>query len=68
MSNPGLTPREREIMILLSKGNDYEDVAYSLGISFETVRTHMKNARTKLEATNTSQAITISISRGFIVA
>lgn len=68
MSNSGLTPREQEILVLLSKGNDYEDVATSLGISFETVHSHLKNVRLKLEAKNTSQAITISIARGFIAA
>jgi DNA-binding CsgD family transcriptional regulator len=67
MSERGLTPREKEIVTLLSKGKDYKEVAYLLDISFETVHSHLKNVRLKLDAVNTMQAITISITRGFIV-
>ncbi|HSK97393.1 MAG TPA: response regulator transcription factor, partial [Euzebyales bacterium] len=45
-----LTAREREIMDLLAQGLTGEQVAERLVLSSETVKTHIRNAMTKLEA------------------
>ena len=51
-----LTPREREILGLMAEGLDNRDIARELGISYTTVRSHVRHllskmgARSKLEA------------------
>ena len=45
----GLTPRETEILVLLSRGYSRETVSNTLTISTETVRTHTANIFRKLE-------------------
>ena len=44
----GLTRREIQILEFLSKGASYKEISYSLGISFHTVRDHVKHIRFKL--------------------
>ncbi|MER3425022.1 MAG: hypothetical protein C4293_19110 [Nitrospiraceae bacterium] len=45
-----LTPREIQVVELLSKGASYKEISYSLMISFHTVRDHIKHIRFKLNA------------------
>jgi two-component system response regulator DevR len=45
-----LTGREREILILISQGASNRAIATVLGISYVTVRTHMRNMAGKLAA------------------
>lgn len=52
-----LTDREQEILNLVAKGDNYTDIAEHLGISFNTVKTHMKNIFRKLEVKSKVQAI-----------
>ena len=54
-----LTPRERQIISLLSEGLNAEEVARELVISPFTVRTHVRNAKEKLGARTTGHAIAI---------
>jgi DNA-binding NarL/FixJ family response regulator len=63
---PSLSKREREIMDLLSQGLTGEDVAERLVLSSETVKTHIRNAMTKLEAHTRVHAIAIALREGFI--
>lgn len=44
----GLTPRERDIVLLLGRGHSYAYVAGELGVSENTVRTHVRNMYRKL--------------------
>jgi DNA-binding NarL/FixJ family response regulator len=44
----GLTPREREVLLLLSRGGNNESIALALYISPQTARTHVQNIMTKL--------------------
>ncbi len=53
----GLSPREQEILDLLSKGYRYNDIADRLFISFGTVRTHIYNIYLKLHVDNRTSAI-----------
>jgi len=50
-----LTPRETEICLLVFKGFTDQEIASALGISFHTVRTHLKHAFAKLDATSRSE-------------
>ena len=63
---PSLSKREREIMDLLAQGYTGEQVAEHLVLSSETVKTHIRNAMTKLEASTRVHAIAIALREGFI--
>jgi RNA polymerase sigma factor (sigma-70 family) len=58
---PMLSRREREILGLLSEGHSTEEVAEELSLSAHTVRTHVKNAMRKLEATTRAHAVAIAL-------
>jgi len=51
-----LTAREREVLGLLAEGDSGPEIAARLFISLETVRTHIRNATTKLGARTRVQA------------
>jgi DNA-binding NarL/FixJ family response regulator len=63
-----LSPREREILLLLSEGLSGEGAAKQLFLSSETVRTHVRNAMTKLGASTRVHAVAIALQRGEISA
>lgn len=52
-----LTPREAEILTLVSLGHSGQQVAARLNLSQHTVNTHLRNCHAKLEARNRQQAI-----------
>ena len=53
----GLSPREKEIIALLAKGYLYKEIASQLGISVETVRTHIHNTYEKLHVRSRTEAV-----------
>ena len=53
----GLSPREKEIVALLAKGHLYKEIASQLGISVETVRTHIHNTYEKLHVRSRTEAV-----------
>src|SRR5687767_13936396 len=61
-----LSPREREILGLLSEGLSGEQAARELSLSSETVRTHVRNAMAKLGAATRAHAIVLALQRGEI--
>lgn len=63
---PMLSAREREIMELLAEGLTSDEVASSLVLSAETVKTHVRNAISKLQARNRVHAIAIALRAGEI--
>ena len=52
-----LTPRERGILGLIAEGQSNKEIARSLGIAPETVRSHIKNIFDKLSVEKRAQAI-----------
>ncbi|MFD0704827.1 response regulator [Alloscardovia venturai] len=52
-----LTQRERDVIIQIAEGETNEQVARSLHISVETVKTHIKHILPKIHATNRSQIV-----------
>lgn len=52
-----LSPRERQMIDGLSRGLRYRDLALELGISVETVRTHLRRTYAKLKVGCRSEAI-----------
>jgi DNA-binding NarL/FixJ family response regulator len=61
-----LSKRECEIMALLAEGLTGEQVAERLVLSPDTIKTHIRNAMTKLEAHTRVHAIAIALREGFI--
>jgi DNA-binding NarL/FixJ family response regulator len=61
-----LSPREREILGLISQGLSGEEAAKQLVLSSETVRTHVRNAMSKLGAATRAHAVALALQRGEI--
>jgi DNA-binding NarL/FixJ family response regulator len=65
-TTPSLSPREREVLRLVSEGMKNEEIGKQLFISPDTVRTHLRRAITKLGASNRTQAVAIALRRSLI--
>ena len=63
---PTLTKREREILRLLADGMRNDGVALELSISPLTVRTHVRNAMSKLEADTRTHAVARALRESLI--
>jgi len=63
-----LTPREREILKLVARGNSNRDIARALVISERTARTHVSNVLTKLGLASRTQAALWAIREGLVSA
>ncbi|MEX0773745.1 MAG: response regulator transcription factor [Balneolales bacterium] len=61
-----LTPREKEILELISHGNTSSKIAEKLIISPRTVETHRTNLMRKLEIRNTAGLVRYAIEHGYI--
>lgn len=60
-NNYELTPREKEILKHLTLGLSYKMIAAECQISFETVRTHIKNIYGKLHVVSMTEAVAKAI-------
>lgn len=61
-----LTPREHEILMLISRGLTMRQMASRLGISPRTVETHMAKLYRKLDVRTRVQAVSRAVSLGLI--
>jgi len=52
-----LTPRQEEILGLLARGFVAKEIAHQLGISFDTVRFHLKDIYAKLHVRSKTEAV-----------
>ena len=59
-----LSDREREVLELVGNGRSIEQIADTLFISPQTVRTHIQNAMRKMEARTRTHAIVLAIRSG----
>lgn len=57
---PSLTPREAQVLELLSRGHRHADVALRLGVSPHTVSAHAKNIYRKLGVHNALAAVSVA--------
>jgi DNA-binding CsgD family transcriptional regulator len=60
-----LSPREREVLTLITEGLGNAEIAERLTISEKTVRNHVSNLFDKLGVWTRAQAIVFAIERGF---
>jgi DNA-binding NarL/FixJ family response regulator len=61
-----LTARERQILVLISRGNSNRRVAKALGISEKTVKNHLSAVFTKVGASDRTQAVVMGIRSGIV--
>lgn len=61
-----LTPREHEILVLLSQGKSTKDIAELLSISAKTVETHRMHLMKKLKLTNIAALTKYAIRQGLL--
>ena len=62
----GLTEREKEILVLVSKGCSNTEIGDILHLSPNTVKNHLKNLFESLGAADRAEAVAIGIRRGLI--
>lgn len=53
----GLTPREEEALVLLTKGYANKEIAHHLDVSIETVRSHLKHIYEKMHVRSRAEAV-----------
>jgi DNA-binding NarL/FixJ family response regulator len=58
-----LSPRELEVLDLLAKGYLYKEIAEKIGISFATVRTHVRHIYEKLHVRSRTEAVAKHLSQ-----
>jgi two-component system, NarL family, response regulator LiaR len=62
----GLTSREVEVLRQVALGLSNKEIAAALGVSEETIKTHVTHLLTKLEVDNRAQATVQALKRGFV--
>jgi two-component system NarL family response regulator len=65
-ARPTLTPREQQVVELISLGMRNKEIAAALGISEETAQVHVKNILAKLDAKDRTAAVNVALKRGII--
>jgi DNA-binding NarL/FixJ family response regulator len=65
-TDSALTPREIDVLRLVAAGNANKEVGAQLSMSEVTVKSHVKNILSKLEAKDRTHAVTIALKRGII--
>jgi DNA-binding CsgD family transcriptional regulator len=65
---PRITPREREVLELVSEGYSTAEIARALWITEDTVRTHIKRMMVRLNARTRAHAVAIAFREGLWAA
>jgi DNA-binding NarL/FixJ family response regulator len=61
-----LSPREMEILQCVTRGMSNKEIAYSLGISHQTVKNHMTAILQKLDVEDRTQAAVYALKHGWV--
>ena len=61
-----LTPRQMEVLELVTRGLSNKEIAYELDISHQTVKNHMTSILRKLRVDDRTQAAVYALSRGWV--
>lgn len=64
--SPPLSNREREVLALLADGLGNKQIATRLGISTNTVKTHLELLFDKLEVSSRTEAVTAAVRLGLL--
>ncbi len=65
-AQPKLTPREIQVLELVSQGKRNKEIAVLLDISEETVPVHLKNIFAKLNVSERTSAVNVALRRGIV--
>lgn len=65
---PELTAREREVALLIARGEPNREIATALGVSIKTVDTHRLHILKKLACRNNVELARLAIRRGHVAA
>jgi DNA-binding NarL/FixJ family response regulator len=60
-----LTEQEKLVLSLIAEGEDNKGIAQTLGVSQNTIKTHVRNIFTKLEVSSRTQAAIYAIRNGY---
>jgi DNA-binding CsgD family transcriptional regulator len=66
VSTAPLSPREKEILTLVSEGATSKEIASKLGISAATIDTHRRNVMSKLHIRNVAGLVVFAFRAGLI--
>lgn len=61
-----LTPREREIVMMVAYGHTNKEISSALGIAVKTVETHKTNIMQKLEITSRAELVRFALAQGWL--
>lgn len=61
-----LSERQREILLLLQGGHSYEHIGVALGVSVNTVRSHLRTIYDRLGVTTKVEAVMVGIELGIL--
>ena len=65
-SEPVITPREREILTLITRGNANKEIAATLHISEDTVKQHVSRIFWKLKVKDRAEATAVGLKKGLV--
>jgi DNA-binding NarL/FixJ family response regulator len=68
MARPGLTKRERDVVILVAEGRSNKGIGDALSISAKTVESHRRNVMHKLGLKSTAELVRYAVRDGLIQA
>lgn len=63
---PELSPREREVLLLIVQGQSNKEIGATLGLAENTVKNHVKMILEKLGVADRTQAATRALQRGLV--
>ena len=65
-ADDAITARELDVLQGIAKGNSNKIIASNLNISEHTVKNHLRNILSKLDASDRTHAVMIALKRGFL--
>lgn len=67
-SRKGLSPREKEVLLLLVEGMNTREIARRMGVTMGTIRSHIFSLEQKLDASSRARLVLSALEAGVLVA
>lgn len=67
LESRGLSPREREVLLLLARGRSNQEISVALFIGIETVKSHVAEILRKLDLRDRIQAVVFAYENGLVI-